>query len=377
MFRKYTNPDDFVKRSEKGIVILGVSGTIITLCLISVVVVLSSFSLLVLSILFPVICIPIIIAIWLKKYLMIYKIFIDRESVMKRLGQKKISYLENIIQNSNDIIFTLDSDLFILKFNKGAEFHFKYSQEEILGKPVSTLFTNKTKILTMTRKALKSGNFINEEISMKTKQGKVRLLYLSISQMNYKNININGFVVTAKDITDKKILEKELRKKNEQLSLLAITDSLTKLFNVRHFYDQIKRELKRLSRNPDRRLSLILIDIDRFKNLNDTEGHQMGDHVLRSLAKVINVCIREDIDSGFRYGGDEFVIMLPDTDKEQADVVAKRIQKQFGAFKFGQTSLSIGITEALVGDDERTIVKRTDDAMYRAKRSGKGCVTIS
>ncbi|MBD3315604.1 MAG: diguanylate cyclase, partial [Chitinivibrionales bacterium] len=102
---------------------------------------------------------------------------------------------------------------------------------------------------------------------------------------------IIGLVVTAKDITEKKKLEIELRKKNEQLSRLAITDSLTELYNVRHFHHQMQRELRRLHRHPGRRLALIMIDIDHFKELNDTQGHQLGDHVLYELAQVIKACI--------------------------------------------------------------------------------------
>ncbi len=318
----------------------------------------------------PAISVPLLLTFWIKWYLSTYIKRVEKESLMKRLGQKKVNYLENIIQNSNDIIFTIDFDSFILKFNKGAEFHFGYSQEEILGKPLSQLFANPKDITAIVKKADKFGNVVNEDISMKAKGGEIRQLNLSISKMNYENININGFVVTAIDITEKKILELELHTKNEQLGLLAITDSLTDLYNVRHFYNQIKGELKRHGRSPERKLSLILIDIDRFKELNDTEGHQMGDHVLASLAQVIKVCVRQDVDSGYRYGGDEFVIILPDTDKKQAKVVAQRIQRQFGAFKFGMTSLSIGITEAHINDNEETIVKRADDAMYSSKRSG-------
>jgi two-component system cell cycle response regulator len=168
----------------------------------------------------------------------------------------------------------------------------------------------------------------------------------------------------------------ELVKKNELLSKLAITDSLTELYNVRHFYDQIVRELSRLKRNPQRKLSLMLIDIDHFKELNDTEGHQVGDQVLRSLGQVIKVCIRKDVDSGFRYGGDEFSVILPDTDRNQAKVAAERISKQFGAFKFGRVSLSIGIAEAKAGEDEKSIVKRTDEALYRSKREGRARITL-
>ena len=187
---------------------------------------------------------------------------------------------------------------------------------------------------------------------------------------------IIGLVVTAKDITEKKKLELELVKKNELLSKLAITDSLTELYNVRYFYEQLIKELNRLKRNPERKISLILMDIDHFKNLNDTDGHQFGDSVLKALGQVVRVCIRKDIDSGYRYGGDEFAVILPDTDSPQAKVVADRIQKQFGAFKFGKISLSIGITEAKSDETEKSMVKRADECLYQSKRDGRARITM-
>ncbi len=299
----------------------------------------------------------------------------EKDALLYRVEQKKVTYLEHIIQNSNDIIFTVDREHYILKFNEGAQSYFGYTQEEVLGKPLTLLFESR-RIASLIEKMKKTGSVINEVISAKTKEGNMMVLILNISRMNFEINNIDGYVLTAKDITEKKQLEDELRQKNEQLSLLAITDSLTGLYNLRHFYAEIKRELKRFRRKPDRALSLLLIDIDRFKELNDTEGHQMGDAVLHALAEIIQSCIREDIDSGYRYGGDEFVVMLPDTNKSQANVVAQRIRKQYMSFKFGNTDLSIGVTEAEAGDNEESIVKRADDAMYKRKRRGRGTVPV-
>jgi diguanylate cyclase (GGDEF)-like protein len=213
---------------------------------------------------------------------------------------------------------------------------------------------------------------VNVEIPMKTKSGQKIVVNMTMSKMKD-----GGFVITGQDITEKKILEEELQQKNELLNKLAITDTLTGLYNCRHFYNVIKGELSRHKRYPERILSVVYIDVDKFKEYNDSEGHQMGDEVLKSLGEVINVCIRKDVDAGFRYGGDEFVIIMPDTTMDQAKIGAERIQKQFGAFKFGQTSLSIGIAEAEHEDDEKSFVRRADFAMYRSKRRGKNRITLS
>lgn len=300
---------------------------------------------------------------------------IKKGKLLTKRFQNISKYFETILQDSTDIIFSVDTDGFILKFNKGAQLHFEYSQEEIVGKPLDQLFVNKADERKILNTILRTNRSVNEEIPMKTKSGCIILLNISISEMKNDN-QIIGMVVTAKDITEKKKLEMELVKKNELLSKLAITDSLTELYNSRHFHDQIKRELSRLKRNPERKLSLVLLDLDHFKELNDTQGHQMGDRVLRSLGQVIRVCLRKDIDMGFRYGGDEFIMILPDTDKHQAAVAAERIQKQFKTFSFGRTSLSMGIVEAYHEEDEQSILKRADEAMYRSKKDGRSRITF-
>ena len=313
---------------------------------------------------------------WFRRYVAGYVQKMEKIMLTIRRIQNKSNYLDSILQDSTDIIFTTDIDGFILKFNKGAEMHFGYSQEDIVGTPLKHLFVNEADERKILGIVLLSNKSTNEEVPMKTKRGEILLLNLSISEMKNDYNQIIGLVVTAKDITEKKKLEMELVKKNELLGKLAITDGLTELYNVRHFYDQLTKELSRLKRNPDRTLALAFMDIDHFKELNDNEGHQVGDAVLRSLGQVIKVCIRKDVDSGFRYGGDEFALILPDTDKAQATVVADRIQKQFGAFKFGRISLSVGIAEAKSGDTEKSIVKRVDECLYTSKREGRARITV-
>jgi diguanylate cyclase (GGDEF)-like protein/PAS domain S-box-containing protein len=315
--------------------------------------------------------------VWLRRKIRDYAEKVSKGKLIARRFQNIAKYFESILQDSTDIIFTLDTEGYILKFNKGAQKHFGYSQEEIVGKPLAQLFVNETDKRKILTGVLLTGKTINEEIPMKVRNGGIILVNMSMSEMKNDNSQIIGLVVTAKDMTDKKRLEMELLKKNEQLSKLAVTDSLTGLYNSRHFYEQVKRELSRLKRNPGRKLSLVMLDIDHFKQLNDSEGHQMGDHTLKALANVIKVCIRKDIDTAYRYGGDEFILLLPDTDKLQARVVTDRIQKQYGAFKFGPTSLSMGITEALPTEDDQALVRRADEALYTSKREGRNRITVA
>jgi diguanylate cyclase (GGDEF)-like protein/PAS domain S-box-containing protein len=314
--------------------------------------------------------------LWLKTIIAGYVQKLAKSTMTARRFQNISKYFESILQDSTDIIFSVDTEGYILKFNDGSVLHFGYTQEEIVGKPLRQLFVNEVDERKVVHAVLLKGKSVNEEIPMKTKDGRIILVNVSMSEMKGDSNQIIGLVVTAKDITEKKKLELELVSKNELLSRLAITDSLTELQNSRSFFDQIKRELSRFNRNPGHKLAMIMLDIDHFKELNDTEGHQMGDKVLRSLGEVIRVCIRKDIDMGFRYGGDEFIVLLPDTDKNQARFAADRITKQFSAFKFGHTSLSIGITEAISNEDEKSLLKRADEALYQSKREGRARITV-
>ncbi|MDR0330872.1 MAG: sensor domain-containing diguanylate cyclase [Chitinispirillales bacterium] len=297
---------------------------------------------------------------------------ISKNRVLFRRFQNTTKYFESILQDTSDIIISLDTDYLIFKFNTGAQSHLGYSQEEILGKPFEILFVNsadKDKMHLSNKNSVRSAS---GEVPMKTKAGRTIVVNMCVSKMRD-----GGYVVTAQDITEKKYLEEQLKRKSDQLNRLAITDDLTDLYNCRHFYNALKSELSRLKRHAERKLSIIYLDIDKFKEYNDAEGHQMGDNVLKSLGQVITACIRKDVDAGFRYGGDEFVVTLPDTGMDQAKVAAERIQKQFCAFRFGETSLSIGIAEATVDDDEKTLVRRADLAMYASKKGGKSRVTLA
>jgi diguanylate cyclase (GGDEF)-like protein len=166
----------------------------------------------------------------------------------------------------------------------------------------------------------------------------------------------------------------------EKLEKLAITDGLTKLYNSRYFFNQLRNEINRSNRyhHP---LALMLMDIDHFKQYNDTYGHLEGDKVLVEIGKIIQSCLRR-MDSGYRYGGEEFTIILPETTVEEAFSVAPRIQEalQHTAFtpqpnKIVKVSVSIGVTQYIPDEDISDFVQRADQAMYLSKRKGRNMVS--
>ena len=167
-----------------------------------------------------------------------------------------------------------------------------------------------------------------------------------------------------------------------RLFKMATRDSLTGLVNIGHFKMLIKAELETLGKQPSRKLSIIMGDVDNFKKTNDTYGHVMGDIVLKEVAASVRANCRA-LDTPARYGGEEFILMLPGADAEEAAKIADKIRKAINQKVFTheagnfQTSISIGVTQIKPGEkDIETLVARADSGLYEAKQTGKNRVVI-
>ncbi|MCK4767670.1 MAG: diguanylate cyclase [Desulfobacula sp.] len=187
------------------------------------------------------------------------------------------------------------------------------------------------------------------------------------------NLRIHRVLREAEFKKERADLLKRLRK-------LAITDALTGLYNSRHFFSQIKIEIDRYKRY-SRALSLLILDIDLFKNYNDTWGHLDGDKVLMRIGKTIKPCMRS-MDTAYRYGGEEFVILLPETRLQKACLVGERIKDKIGSQIFKpepgiKTSItvSVGATELVEGEDFKSFIRRADKALYKSKDTGRNKLT--
>ena len=166
---------------------------------------------------------------------------------------------------------------------------------------------------------------------------------------------------------------------HEEIYRLTTVDGLTQIFNKRYFMENIERELSR-SQRYGRSLSLIIFDIDHFKNINDTYGHLAGDHVLKRLAAAVQENIRRE-DFLARYGGEEFAIILPEIDHANALVMAEKVRGLIEAQKFVfentpiPTTISLGV--ASTGDeaiDSMELIREADQCLYRAKKAGRNKV---
>ncbi len=192
---------------------------------------------------------------------------------------------------------------------------------------------------------------------------------------SYRRIEELKTEITKRLDAENKLQESEIRYKK-----LSITDDLTQLYNSRFFYSKLNGEIARSLRylHP---LSLLLIDIDDFKKLNDRYGHLKGDDVLSAAGKILRDCIRET-DSAYRYGGEEFTVILPETEFKDAMIIAERIKKKVATQVFYMSknnalhiTVSIGVCQLNSEEEMNDFIKRADIAMYRAKQAGKNRVS--
>jgi diguanylate cyclase (GGDEF)-like protein len=188
-----------------------------------------------------------------------------------------------------------------------------------------------------------------------------------------------------------KALQDELKEKNRQLEellvkveLLSITDPLTEIYNRRHFETIMKKEFARVIRY-NIPLTCLIIDVDYFKRINDTYGHQTGDSVLKEIAQIISDNLRKEIDTVARWGGEEFIVLLPETKKEHALNPASRILKIISEHKFSdiasdeRITVSIGIASAPDPfiDNSEKFTRAADNALYEATEKGRNRIEIA
>lgn len=201
-------------------------------------------------------------------------------------------------------------------------------------------------------------------------------LAMLLHELDIKNFELE------KEIAERKKAEEKLKESEERFKILSITDQLTGLFNRRHMVDVAERKVQ-ISEKENSALSFILMDIDDFKDFNDTYGHAAGDDVLENVGKVIKKTTRST-DWSFRYGGEEFLIILPSTDGQEATQVAEKIRKAVAAEKYQtingelvKKTMSIGVAQFIPGESLEKVLKRADDNMYNSKIKGKNRVYFS
>ena len=213
----------------------------------------------------------------------------------------------------------------------------------------------------------------SEDDHFKRKNGELFPISLTAAPINDDH-KTSGAVIIFRDITERKEIEK-------QLSDLALNDRLTGLYNRGSFDETLSYELERAQRY-NRSLSLLMLDLDYFKKINDTYGHQAGDDVLKKIANIIKRSIRGS-DYPARFGGEEFIIILPETESSKAVELAERIRKtlenepiEISENETIHVTTSIGVVTSRQGVTTKTLLYLVDKALYKAKRRGRNQVSL-
>jgi diguanylate cyclase (GGDEF)-like protein/PAS domain S-box-containing protein len=304
----------------------------------------------------------------------------DYITILKNMLRKKSNALieselkyRTLVEQSLEGILIVQNGL--IKFaNPTLLKNLNYVESELIGKDILRfLYPDDRDILAKNLRKLSEHQFMDSSLELRMAHKNEEGIYMEVLLTHIQYEDNPAILVTLRNITERKKAEAELKR-------LVITDDLTGLFNQRYFYTQITKEIERSKRH-NRHLSMIIIDIDLFKDFNDTYGHWEGDFVLKKIGEILLKHVR-DIDMPFRYGGEEFTVILPETNHEDAIIVAERIRKAVAQNVFypftldGQPdvvskTVSIGITEFREQDDMKSFIKRADNALYQAKKQGR------
>lgn len=274
-------------------------------------------------------------------------------------------YFEAIVASSGDLICTTDVTGRVIYFSPGAEAMLGLTAASVAGRPAHDFYVegrDEAERLMKLLRASPDGRLHNHETRMKASGGRILHVSLSVSFLKDARGRVIGTLGIAKDISDRVELERRLRE-------LTRTDDLTGLYNQRHFHDRLREEAARARRQGDP-LSMIVFDLDGFKQVNDIHGHAAGDIVLREVAERLNRRMR-DTDLVARIGGDEFAVICPETPAHDLESISTNLAEAATYDLTNPVGVSIGVAEYRPGDPSMDeLIDRADQAMYRVKRAG-------
>ena len=295
----------------------------------------------------------------------------QKEIIQEHFKKSELKLLSSAIDRTDQLVSITDLNGKIVYVNSAFCKKYAYQKEYLIGKYIKIVKSgiHNDSFYKNLWETITAGNTYNGILTNKTKDGKLFTEQKTISQLKDKDGNINFYVSVGNDIT-------EVLKKSDEYKELAYKDSLTQIANRLQFDTVIKRKL--LFKNSSRdTFSVILIDIDDFKYVNDTYGHDKGDLVLKNLSKIIAAELRHN-DLFARWGGEEFVILIDDSMQNSQKIAQKvriAIEKKL-TVEVTNITISLGITQLRKDDTYDTLFKRVDSALYKSKQSGKNRVTV-
>ena len=294
-----------------------------------------------------------------------------RLALQNHLAESEKKY-RTLFETASDAIFSIDGNGLILMANRAAKDVFEYPGHEIVGLDIRRLLGSGQEgtweVLSRYASRTETGKYV--ESTAVSRSGKKIPFHISVSESAAGGRSF--YTVIMRDVSQLKAYE-------EDLQALANTDSLTRLFNRRQLYPIMEKEVDRAARKKIP-FSVLLIDIDHFKKLNDTHGHAGGDLLLASFADTLRLALRR-MDSAFRFGGEEFVILLPETANREAMIPAERFRQRIANSRFPMPdgtqvsiTVSVGIAGYRDGDTIDDVIRHADLAMYAAKNGGRNRV---
>jgi diguanylate cyclase len=219
-------------------------------------------------------------------------------------------------------------------------------------------------------------NQLERSVNREAIKALVQSLVQSTTAMEQRNQALETALRVSKQVID------NLQRDVDSIRHESLTDPLTSLANRKHFEITLGQSIEDAANNSTEAFSLLLIDIDHFKTFNDNHGHQVGDEVLRLLARHLKASLKGQ-DTAARYGGEEFAVLLPNTSLKSATIVAENIRaavagkivkKRSTGESLGQVTVSIGVVEFRRGEDAEALIGRADTLLYAAKRAGRNAV---
>lgn len=276
-------------------------------------------------------------------------------------------YFEAIVASSGDLICTTDVTGRVIYFSPGAEAMLGLTATQAAGRPAHDFYVEgrtEAEHLMKLLRASPDGRVHNHQTRMKASGNRVLHVSMSLSYLKDARGRVIGTLGIAKDISDRVELERRLRE-------MTRTDDLTGLYNQRHFHDRLREEAARSRRQGDP-LSMIVFDLDGFKQVNDKRGHLEGDRILKEFATAIGDSVRREVDLCFRYGGDEFVLLLPGTTALKGATVARRIVKTAAPLAKEGVTASWGVAQLPKSGDASEFVRAADSAMFKMKAGKEG-----
>ena len=285
-------------------------------------------------------------------------------------AQQSNEYMQAILKSAKDVaVLTADIHGYVITSSAGSPALFRIIQQELLGRDILTLFTDANFQRELALFISRRENTLEKHRVVQRTGDENTHFDVTVQRVDDADTRPIGFLCIVRDVSETVRLQ-------QSLEALSITDELTGLFNQRHFFTSLQAEVERCRRFK-RSFSLAFFDLDGFKQFNDYFGHLRGDQALKDTADLIRSVLRSNVDNCYRYGGDEFTIVMPETTKQLAQTVCARIRTKLNEHFQGDITASIGVAECSGSITAEELLVQADRAMYLAKSQGGNRVVIA